>query len=116
MLHAVPQDGVSCLFDSLTDLVPYGVAASVLCFRAEGHTADQLGARQHRDAVVVDGQHTQLVVPRRGQVAQQKVLVVGWNHPETQSDKRRRFSFAFLSSFSGRSRFKRLSSFHRWHV
>lgn len=68
----------------VTHLVSYGVAAPVLGFGAEGHAAHQLGARQHRDAVVVDGQHAQLVVPRRRQVAQQEVLVVGWDHPATQ--------------------------------
>lgn len=63
------------------------MTASVLRLRAEGHTAHQLGARQGGDAVIVDGQNTQLVVPRRRQVTQQEVLVVGWDHPEREEDR-----------------------------
>lgn len=83
--------GGVCVFVEVTDLVSYGVAASVLCFRAEGHTTHQLGSRHRRDAVVVNGQNAELVVPRGRQVAQQEVLVVGWNHPEKRREERRGF-------------------------
>lgn len=72
-----------------TDLVPYGVAASVLGLSGEGHAAHQLGAGQRRDAVVVHGQDAELVVPRRRQVAQQEVLVVGRDHPGERRERER---------------------------
>lgn len=65
-----------------TNLVSYRVTASVLRFCTEGHAAHQLGAGQGGDAVIVDGQNAQLIVPRRRQVTQQEVLVVSWDHPE----------------------------------
>lgn len=75
-----------------TNLVSYRVTASVFCFRTEGHAAYKLGARQCRYAVIVHSQNTQLVVSRRCQVTQQKVLVVGRDHPDREKDKTKRFS------------------------
>lgn len=75
-----------------TNLVSYRVTASVFRFRAEGHAAYELGARQCRDAVIIHGQNTQLVVSRGCQVAQQKVLVVGRDHPDREKDETKRFS------------------------
>lgn len=83
----------------LADLVSNGVTASVLRLRAEGHAAHQLGARQRCDAVVVHGQDAQLVVPRRRQVAQQEVLVVGWDHPAWEGEREESMSFCFVCRF-----------------
>lgn len=67
-------------------LVADGVAASVFRLGAEGHAAHQPGPRQRRHAVVVNGEDAQLVVPRRRQVAQQEVLVIGRNHPGREAE------------------------------
>lgn len=62
------------------------MAASIFRLRAEGNAAHQFGPRQRCDAIVVDGENAQLVVTRRRQVAQQEVLVIGWNHPGREAE------------------------------
>lgn len=75
-------------FFKKTDLVSYGVAASVFRLCAEGHAAHQLCSCQGRDTVVINSENTKFVVSRRCQVAQQEVLMVGWDHPEREEDTR----------------------------
>lgn len=66
------------------ELVVDGAAVAELTLSGEGHATDQTCTGEGRDAVIVDGQDAELVVPWRGKIAQNEQLMGGGNHPERE--------------------------------